>query len=57
MRKKAREIRSFAGNDNIQAVSDWRQIEAGVLLGEVFKPQALADEFERRAADGAKANK
>ena len=50
MRILAAEIRALRGQDRLQVVGNWRQIEQGFFSGKQFPPENFARQLEARAA-------
>ncbi len=50
MRALAAEIRALRGQDRLQVVGNWRQIEQGIFGGKRFPPEDFARQLEARAA-------
>ncbi|MFB3890616.1 MAG: hypothetical protein ACE15C_01190 [Phycisphaerae bacterium] len=50
MRAKADEVRPMEGDERLQVVSQWRQIEQGVFEGAKFPAVAFVQDMERKAA-------
>jgi len=49
LRKTARQIRALRGAGRLNVVESWREIEAGILGGGTYPPEAFARRLERRA--------
>ena len=49
MREKADQIRSLHGQDRLNVVQDWSQIEAGIFESKRFPPDDFVRYLEQRA--------